>query len=189
MRVQALYSVIGILFISIVMYVLFDRLGQDPREIPSVQLGQLVPDRMLPTLNGGPPKQIKAYLKGKPSLIHFWATWCMTCQVEHPTLIEDQRFKGMTFIGVLFKDDPVHASQWLRRMGNPYQVVLLDHSGELAMDMGVYGTPETFLVDAQGRIVLRHTGLVDDRVWRTVLLPALQKLKLPRVDSVRGLHV
>lgn len=167
---------LGFLFMLALLYVLASQLGEDPRTIPSAQIGQQVSKRVLPILDQPHRKSVQQALKGQAGFVHFWATWCMTCQAEQPELMAHVQSIHIPWVGVVFKDNPMHVRQWLRRLGNPYQVVLLDANGALAMDMGVYGTPETFLIDTQGHIVLRHTGLISDFVWRETLLPRWKAL-------------
>lgn len=166
---------VGLLMLGL-LYVLASQLGEDPRTIPSAQIGQRVSKRALPILDRAHWQSVQQALKGQAGFVHFWATWCMTCQAEQPELMAHVRSVNIPWVGVVFKDNPVHVRQWLKRLGNPYRVVLLDSSGALAMDMGVYGTPETFLIDAHGHIILRHTGLITDVVWTETLLPRWKAL-------------
>ena len=109
-------------------------------------------------------------LNNKAALLNVWATWCVSCRVEHAylnTLAE----KGITIFGLNYKDDQQKANQWLTRLGNPYQLNLFDVNGKLGLNMGVYGAPETYVLDANGIVRYRHVGVVDENVWQSKILP------------------
>jgi cytochrome c biogenesis protein CcmG/thiol:disulfide interchange protein DsbE len=108
-------------------------------------------------------------------LLNVWATWCVSCRVEHPYLHQLADL-GVLIYGVNYKDDDADAMRWLDQLGNPYVANIVDSEGTLGLDLGVYGAPETYLVDAAGVIRYRHVGVVDDRVWRTILQPLYEEL-------------
>ena len=141
----------------------------DPSMLPSALIGQPIPEFSLPALstvrlltNEDLPNQ--AYI------INVWASWCISCRVEHAYLNALSQ-KGVAIIGLNYKDRPVDALQWLERLGNPYQFNLSDLKGKLALDLGVYGAPENYIVDADGIIRYRHVGILDDKVWRDKIFP------------------
>ena len=105
-----------------------------------------------------------------------WATWCVSCRVEHPYLqqLADQ---GVPIYGINYKDEDAAALRWLQELGDPYIANIADHQGSLGLDLGVYGAPETYLVDAEGVIRYRHVGVVDERVWTTILQPLYAELR------------
>ncbi len=144
----------------------------DPRELPSQAIGRDVPAFALPTLDDANAVITPEQLKGKPYLLNVWATWCPTCYVEHPYLLQLQQ-KGIRIVGVNYKDDTEKAKGYLQQMGNPYELVLVDE-GRLGVDLGVYGAPETFLVNADGKILLRRAGDMNERVWQDEFLPLLE---------------
>ena len=111
-----------------------------------------------------------ALIDGKPLLLNVWATWCPTCRAEHQFLNELAR-QGVRVVGLNYKDDRQKAVTWLDSLGNPYALSLFDGSGMLGLDLGVYGAPETFLIDGQGIIRWRHAGDLNARVWREQLQP------------------
>lgn len=146
-------------------------LQQDPREIPSPLIGKPAPAFSLPEL-GKDSLMGNAQLKGRPVLVNFFASWCAGCQVEHPLLMKLSA-RGVEIIGMDYKDVPADGQQWLARHGNPYRSVLVDAAGEVGLDFGVYGVPETFVLDAQGVIVHKHIGPVTEQAWREDIAPKL----------------
>ena len=111
-----------------------------------------------------------ALIDGKPLLLNVWATWCPTCRAEHQFL-NALSGQGVRVVGLNYKDDRQKAVNWLDSLGNPYALSLFDGSGMLGLDLGVYGAPETFLIDGQGIIRWRHAGDLNARVWREQLQP------------------
>ena len=105
-----------------------------------------------------------------------WATWCVSCRVEHPYLTE-LAGRGVAIYGINYKDDDAAAMGWLRELGDPYIASIADREGTLGLNLGVYGAPETYLVDAEGLVRYRHVGVVDERVWSTILQPLYQELQ------------
>lgn len=148
-------------------------LHQDPREIPSPLIGKPAPAFDLATLDGAPPRMNVADLHGKPRVVNFFASWCQGCQVEHPLLLQLARESGAEFIGVDYKDSEADVRKWLGRLGNPYAQVLRDDAGNTGIDWGVYGVPETFVLDAQGTIVYKQIGPMTPEVWQTRIKPLL----------------
>ena len=112
---------------------------------------------------------------GEPLLLNVWATWCISCRVEHPYL---QRLadEGVTIYGVNYKDDSDDARQWLADLGDPYRASIVDAMGTLGLDLGVYGAPETYFIDSRGVIRYRHVGVIDERIWTTRLAPIYASL-------------
>lgn len=123
------------------------------------------------------PLSRQIFQQGKPFLLNVWATWCPTCYAEHQYLNE-LAAQGITIIGLNYKDSSEKAIKWLKDLGNPYQVVIKDEKGSLGLDLGVYGAPETFIVDAKGVIHYRHIGDVNANTWQQKLLPIYQKLQV-----------
>jgi cytochrome c biogenesis protein CcmG/thiol:disulfide interchange protein DsbE len=167
------------LFIPLILFgvmalFLFRGLGLDPRELPSALIDRPLPEFSLPSL-GGDRMLTRADIAGQVALVNVWATWCSSCRVEHPYLqqLADQ---GVAIFGVNYKDEAAAARRWLDQLGDPYQLNIVDKQGTLGLDLGVYGAPETYLVDAGGVIRYRHVGVVDDRVWRSILQPLYAEL-------------
>ena len=146
-------------------------LQRDPSEIPSPLIGQPAPAFDLPTLGGA--RLATADLHGAPVLVNFWASWCTPCLQEHPLLMELAR-AGVKIVGINYKDDPASARRFLGRHGNPYTRVGIDRSGRTAIDFGVYGVPETYVIDGAGKIAFRHVGPLTETAVRDKLLPLLK---------------
>ncbi len=153
----------------ILVLLLVRGLSLDPTALPSARLGKSVPSFNLPILNTTDLRRAEDWL-GKPALINVWATWCFSCRVEHPYLLELAE-QGVIIYGLNYKDEPAKASQWLLDLGNPYSETVVDQKGEFGLDLGVYGAPETYVIDAEGIIRHRHVGVVDEQVWREQLQP------------------
>jgi cytochrome c biogenesis protein CcmG/thiol:disulfide interchange protein DsbE len=142
----------------------------DPSMLPSALIGKPLPEFNLATLDNPNTVITSINLNNKAALLNVWATWCVSCRVEHAylnTLAE----KGITIFGLNYKDDQQKANQWLTRLGNPYQLNLFDVNGKLGLNMGVYGAPETYVLDANGIVRYRHVGVVDENVWQSKILP------------------
>jgi cytochrome c biogenesis protein CcmG, thiol:disulfide interchange protein DsbE len=141
--------------------------------IPSPLLGKPAPQFSLPDLIRPAHRVTSADLKGHWYLFNVWGTWCSECRAEHETLLKVQRAGVVPLIGLDWKDVDSEARTWLTELGNPYQAVGVDPSGRVAIDWGVYGAPETFLVDPRGVIVHKHVGALTEQVWSREILPRL----------------
>lgn len=141
-------------------------LFSDPTELSSALVGKPVPQFSVPDLYDPEQRHSQAILQGKPMLLNVWATWCPTCRAEHEYL-NQLAAQGVAIVGLNYKDDSRDkAVNWLNTLGDPYTINLFDADGSVALEFGVYGAPETFLIDAEGRIRYRHVGDVNERVWR-----------------------
>ncbi|RUO32819.1 DsbE family thiol:disulfide interchange protein [Aliidiomarina sanyensis] len=149
---------------------LFKGLWSDPTHLESALVGRSVPEFELPDLYQPDVSHNESIVGGRPMLINVWATWCPTCYAEHTFLNQLLADEGVYIIGLNYKDDSRGAAvRWLQDLGDPYQINLFDETGLLALDLGVYGAPETFVVDKDGVIRYRHVGDLNERVWsRTV---------------------
>ena len=123
----------------------------------------------------------KQDLLGKPVLVNVWATWCPTCKSEHDELLRIAAGTDVRLVGVNYKDDSVQARNWLSQFGNPYELVIVDADGSIGVELGVYGAPETFLLDRSGKVVYKRVGDVNPRIWRDELQPRFADLGV-RVD-------
>ena len=149
-------------------------LSLDPQELPSALIDRPLPVFALPALNAD--RTLKpADVTGEPALFNVWATWCVSCRVEHPYL-QQLAQEGVPIYGINYKDDPEAARQWLRDLGDPYRVNIVDREGTLGLDLGVYGAPETYFVDADGVVRYRHVGVIDERLWRSRLAPIYEQM-------------
>ena len=149
----------------------------DPRYVPSPLIGKAAPAFDLPRLEDPAQRVRKADLLGKPYLINVFASWCFACGEEHPVLMEYSKKFGVPLIGYDYKDQAADAKAWLDEHGNPYEQVLADVSGATAIDFGVYGAPETFLVDGHGVIRYKHIGPLTPEVIAQELDPAIKALQ------------
>lgn len=156
----------------------------DPSRLPSALLGKPVPDFALPPLDGlrrdGAPVpgfSSADLAQGKVSIVNVWASWCIPCHQEHPFLTALAEHSRAPLYGINYKDGAEAARRFLGRYGNPFTAVGVDDSGRTAINWGVYGVPETFIVDGDGRIVHKHVGPIDDRALTETLLPAIDKAR------------
>lgn len=152
-------------------------LGRDnPNELPSALQGKAAPAVAVTPLRDGAPFTDADLRAGDVTLVNYWASWCAPCRVEHPNL-EDLAESGLTIYGVNYKDKPGNALGFLEELGNPYTAMGADAQGRMALDWGVYGVPETYVIDGDGQIVLRFAGPITDRVMEKTLLPAIEKAR------------
>ncbi|MFU5003014.1 thiol:disulfide interchange protein DsbE [Pseudomonas paraeruginosa] len=159
----------------IVAVFLFRGLWLDPSELPSALIGKPFPAFDLPSVQDPARRLTEADLKGKPALVNVWGTWCPSCRVEHPELTRLAE-QGVVIYGINYKDDNAAAIKWLNELHNPYLLSINDADGTLGLDLGVYGAPETYLIDRQGIIRHKIVGVVDQKVWREQLAPLYQQL-------------
>ena len=148
----------------------------DPRKIPSPLVDKPLPAFTLPTLENPKKSLSNADLKGKVVLINVWASWCAACKQEHPVLMALAREKQVPIIGLNYKDKREDATHMLRTEGNPYDVSIVDADGRVGIDWGVYGVPETFVIDNNGIIRYKHIGPVSAEAWMQILQPLIHKL-------------
>jgi cytochrome c biogenesis protein CcmG/thiol:disulfide interchange protein DsbE len=148
----------------------------NPREVPSPLIGKPAPAFALPRVDD-PARTIKRdELLGRVWMLNVWASWCAPCREEHPLLVELAQRKLVPIYGLNYKDTRVQAQGLLRQMGNPYEASLFDSDGRVGIDFGVYGVPETFIIDRQGVIRLKHIGVLTPDVLRTRIEPLLRQL-------------
>ena len=162
-------------FIGLIVF-LFVGLGRDPHEVPSPLINKPAPSFQLPQLDD-PAKTFSAdSMRGKVWLLNFWGTWCIACRDEHPRLVEYARSAAIPIYGVDYKDDRDAAMKWLNELGNPYTLIAFDVDGRTSIDYGVYGAPETFLIDKNGVIRFKQIGPITDEVWNNKILPLTRQL-------------
>jgi len=150
--------------------------GRTQVEIQSPLVGRPAPDFALPDF--AKPSQIvrQSDLRGQPYLLNVWASWCASCRIEHPVITDLALSGRITVIGYNYKDERAAAERWLRQLGNPYHRILVDESGRSAIEWGIYGTPETFLVDAEGIVRWKHVGPISPATVERELLPLLDAI-------------
>lgn len=152
-------------------------LNLNPRDIPSPLIGQPTPDFKLPVL-GQPGRTLSKHdFIGDVWLLNVWASWCGSCRLEHPLFNALAQKNLVTLVGLNYKDEPEAAKQWLSQLGNPYQVSIMDLEGRTGIDYGVYGVPETFVIDKKGIVRYKHTGPVEGNDMEEILIPLIIKLK------------
>lgn len=156
---------------------LYVGLGLNPREVPSPLVGKPAPELQLPHLHEPGKTFTKADLKGQVWLLNVWASWCVSCREEHPLLVEIARAGTVPIVGLNYKDKRDEALAWLRQFGDPYLLSAVDAEGRTGIDFGVYGVPETFVIDRDGVIRYKHIGPLTPQAWQQKLLPLLKELK------------
>lgn len=156
--------------LSMLYYELF---FSNPHDIPSPLIGEPVPNFSLPTLSNGTLSSSE--LQGHVSLLNVFASWCYACSVEAEMLNNIKENYHIAIYGINYKDKQDDVSSWLRKYGNPYIKIGDDKNGDVAIDLGVFGTPETFVISKEGRIVYRHVGVVNEDNWNNVIYPLVQR--------------
>ncbi|HWU67966.1 MAG TPA: DsbE family thiol:disulfide interchange protein [Stenotrophobium sp.] len=167
------YAIPGVVLVGLI--VLFSvGLYLNPREVPSPLIGKPAPAFSLPLLADGTTYTAQD-LKGRPLLVNFFASWCVGCQVEHPLLLRLAQRDGVEIVGMDYKDTPADINDYLKRHGDPYRRVVEDAQGTAGLDWGVYGVPETFVLDAGGTIVYKQIGPMTEQVWQEKIRPLLKE--------------
>jgi cytochrome c biogenesis protein CcmG, thiol:disulfide interchange protein DsbE len=138
--------------------------------IPSPLIGKSAPQFSLPSLFAGQAAVSSEQLKGRWTLVNVWGSWCVSCRVEHPTLLMIKQQAQVPIIGIDWNDDETDARNWLDQLGNPYSEVGTDHDGKVAIDWGVYGAPESFLISPSGQVVYKQIGAITPEIWQREFL-------------------
>lgn len=159
----------------------------DPSEIPTALRDKPVPEFTLPPVDG--LQSIPGFASddlrtGVPTIVNVWASWCAPCRVEHPFLMQLATRDDVRLVGINYKDAPENARRFLGTLGNPFQAVGADRTGRTAIDWGVYGVPETFIVDGEGLIRFKHVGPIEPGDIENVILPALENARSPVSDAL-----
>ena len=152
-------------------------LTKDPRDVPSVLIDKEAPQIVLPDLLDTSKTVDSSVFKGQVWLLNVWGTWCPECWKEHDFLLHLARNEGVKFFGIDWRDDEVEARQFIAEHGNPFKYIGFDAHSKSIMDWGVYGAPETFLIDKQGRIRWKHKGALTQAVWINELKSMIEKLE------------
>lgn len=152
-------------------------LTMNPREIPSPLIGKPVPVFDLPPVKGRELGLSSASLQGEVSLVNVFASWCTACREEHPLLMDLRRSGTVPIHGLNYKDKPDDASRWLDELGDPYTRTGADINGRVGIEWGVYGVPETFVIDGHGRIAYKHIGPLTPRALREKIIPLISELR------------
>ncbi|PKM11887.1 MAG: DsbE family thiol:disulfide interchange protein [Gammaproteobacteria bacterium HGW-Gammaproteobacteria-3] len=170
------YSVPLVIFIVLAIFLALG-LTLNPREIPSPLIDKPAPTFSLPRLQNPEQSLSPSDLKGQVWLLNVWASWCVSCRAEHPVLNRLAQQKLAVIIGLNYKDESDSAKNWLSHWGNPYDASVVDAEGRAGIDWGVYGVPETFVMDKQGRVRYKHTGPITDDDSVEIFIPLIQKLQ------------
>jgi len=163
------------LFVALAWF-LYAGLSLNPREVPSPLIGKPAPAFALPRLDDPTQTVKREDLLGKVWVMNVWASWCAPCREEHPLVVAFARERKVPVIGLNYKDRPGDARTWLQRLGDPYAATLIDFDGKVGIDFGVYGVPETFVIDAQGVVRFKHVGVLTRQVISQKIEPLLKEL-------------
>ncbi len=163
---------VGLLTALVVFF--FVGLGRDKETLPSPLIGKPAPQFSLPSVGGSAPIVSSSDFAGRPYVLNVWATWCIGCREEHEALLEIASRGEVPIVGLNWKDEMPLAQQWLQQLGNPYVATAFDEEGRVAIDWGVYGAPETFLVDASGKVIHKHVAPMTLQIWEREFLPLLK---------------
>jgi cytochrome c biogenesis protein CcmG/thiol:disulfide interchange protein DsbE len=169
------YIVPGVLFAILVLF-LVRGLNLDPREVPSPLIGKPAPSFTLPRLDDPAQKIGRDDMLGKVWMLNVWASWCVACREEHPVLVEYSRRKSVPVYGLNYKDGRAEAQRWLANFGNPYDASISDTDGRVGIDFGVYGVPETFVIDKRGVIRFKQIGPITPAALHDKIEPLLKQL-------------
>ncbi len=165
---------------GLMVLVFFRGLQLDPSEVPSPLIGKPAPSFELPTLRDPAQTIGSDALQGEVSLLNVWATWCVGCRQEHNTLLAIAESGEVPIFGLNYRDERNAALNWLDRLGDPYVASAYDPDGQVAIDWGVYGAPETFLIDANGIVRFKHLGPLTPLIFETKILPIIRELRTQR---------
>ncbi|WP_298627104.1 DsbE family thiol:disulfide interchange protein [uncultured Legionella sp.] len=170
------WKLIPVTLFLLLSFFLWRGLSLDPHKLPSVQLGKSLPVFAVPQLQN--PKAVFSSntLDQQIALLNVWASWCEACVEEQVFMMQLAR-EGVPIYGLNYKDKPENALQWLAQWGNPYKLIGQDTEGKVAIDLGVYGAPETFVIDKQGIIRYRHVGIMTQDVWMKEIAPLMKQLE------------
>ena len=158
----------------------------DPKKVPSPLIDKQAPDFNLPVLGADGVSLTRQQMLGQVWVLNVWASWCVSCRAEHEVIGELAAKKIVPVIGLNYKDAPENAMKWLEQLGNPYVLSISDIEGRTGIDWGVYGVPETFIIDSQGRIRYKHIGPVTMQSLNAEVLPALEEIRATSSPSVES---
>jgi cytochrome c biogenesis protein CcmG/thiol:disulfide interchange protein DsbE len=164
------------LFIVLVVFLAIG-LTRDPHEVPSPLIGKPAPVFTTPRLDPGFQAFASKEMLGQVWLLNVWASWCVACRAEHPLLMEYAKSKLVPIIGLDYKDQDAEGLRWLARFGNPYDMTIVDRDGRIGIEFGVYGVPETFLIDKAGVIRYKQIGPITEQAWKDKILPMVRELQ------------
>jgi len=163
-----------ILFVVIAVFLYFS-LNTTSSKLPSPLLGKMFPNIEAKDFYSDESVLLTNLFSEKMSLVNVWASWCVTCRQEHQMMMKIANNKDLQLIGINYKDTRIDGERYLEMMGNPFDVIFFDPIGRIGLELGVYATPETFLVDQRGVILYKHIGAIDSKVWEEGFTPHIKK--------------
>ena len=163
-----------ILFLFIAVFLYFS-LNSNSSKLPSPLLGKMFPNIEAKDFYSDESVLLTDLFSDNISLVNVWASWCVTCRQEHQMMMKIANNKDLQLIGINYKDTRADGEKYLEMVGNPYDVIVFDPNGKIGLDLGVYATPETFLVNQQGVILYKHIGAIDSKVWEEGFIPFINK--------------
>lgn len=172
-RISPLMIAPPVIFAAFAVMAAIGMFRDDPESLPSAREGQAAPPVVLTAMDGKDLFDDATLRDGQVKLVNYWASWCAPCRVEHPNL-EQLAGEGVPIYGINYKDDAGNALRFLENLGDPYAAVGADENGRMALDWGVYGVPETYVIDGEGTILLRVAGPLTQRVLTETIRPALE---------------
>ncbi len=173
---KSLRFIIPLGLFALLIFFLWRGLGLDPRKVPSPLIDKPAPSFALTRLDDPAKTIARDDMLGKVWMLNVWASWCVACREEHPTLVEFSKTKAVPIIGLNYKDTRADGLSWLGRFGDPYQMSIFDQDGRVGIDFGVYGVPETFVIDKKGLIRFKHIGPLTPEIVQTRIRPLLKDL-------------
>ena len=173
-RLMVMLPAVAFIGLAVLLY---GGLFRDPRLLPSPLIGKPVPEFDLPAVQGRDQPLATADLRGDVSLVNVFASWCVACRDEHPLLVQIKRVGLVPVHGLNYKDKPADADRWLNTFGDPYIRTGADIDGKVGIEWGVYGVPETFVIDRDGKIAYKHVGPITERDLRDTIMPLVEKLR------------
>lgn len=165
---------------AVLVAFLYKGLSLDPKKVPSPLVGKPAPAFSLPTLHNPDATISSDDFAGKVSLLNVWATWCVSCRAEHQVLMALEQTGKVEIYGLNYKDKRADARRWLQNLGDPYVANAFDQNGRVGINWGVYGTPETFVIDHEGVIRYKHIGPISEKDMIEVILPLVEQLRAAR---------
>ena len=163
-----------ILFLVIAVFLYFS-LNSTSSKLPSPLLGKMFPSVEGRDFYSNESVLLTNLFSDNMSLVNVWASWCVSCRQEHQMMMKIANNKDLQLIGINYKDTRADGEKFLEIMGNPFDVIIFDPNGKIGLDLGVYATPETFLVNQQGVILYKHIGVIDSKVWEEGFIPYIKK--------------
>ena len=176
MNKQRLFLFIPLAVFMVLLGFFFRGLSLNPNDMPSALLNKSVPKFSLPRLENPQETRTESIMLGKVSLLNVWATWCVTCREEH-AFLNQLKSQGMHIVGLDYKDNNADALRWIAELGNPYDEIVVDEDGKVGLDLGVFGAPETYVVDKKGIIRYKYIGDLNQKVWDETIQPIVNGLE------------